>query len=150
LKAVVQFQRAKNTVLSQQVRSFQSARANEKPRKKTKVKGSAKVYTKEEVDAIQKAVAEKERLKDLQLAKRAVQKLQASKKKAEEEALRQRRQEGRIQLAANGVDMNAAAVRPGEIQQIRTTRATAAVAAVAAAAAMAVHCELNVGGDVFQ
>jgi hypothetical protein len=38
-------------------------------------------------------------------------------------------------------------VRPSEIQPIRTTRATAAVAA---AAAMAVNCELNVGGDVFQ
>jgi hypothetical protein len=111
------------------------------------VKNSAKVYTKKEVDAIQKTVTEKERLKDLRLTERAVQKLQATNKKAERKALRQRRQEGRVQLAANEVGINAAAVRPSEIQPIRTTRATAAVAA---AAAMAVHCELNVGGDVFQ
>jgi hypothetical protein len=65
LKAVIQFHRAKNAVLSQQVQSFQSARANDKPRKKTKVKGSAKVYTKEEVDAIQAAIEEKQRLKNI-------------------------------------------------------------------------------------
>jgi hypothetical protein len=65
LKAVIQFHRAKNAVLSQQVQSFQSARANDKPRKKTKVKGSAKVYTKEEVNAIQAAIKEKQRLKNI-------------------------------------------------------------------------------------
>jgi hypothetical protein len=145
LKALIQWQRADNAILNQQVRSFEDTRANKKPRKKTRIKGSAKVYTKEEVDAMQAAAAEKERMKELRLAEKAAKKARAANNKAGKQSGRQQQQEIRQERqpqtpeASNAtnrrakrntrgqesVAVAAAATTPAGNRQIRMTRAAA-------------------------
>jgi hypothetical protein len=128
LKSLIQYQRADNAVLTQKVQIFESTKANEKPRTKRRVPGSAKVYSKEEVEALETARAKQEEAKQLKQAEREAKKLAAANKKAEMDQRRQERankKAERQKSKESGGKLDPQTHAPAANESIRVTRSKA-------------------------